>query len=324
MQITLSITNDMQMSVFRRQAGHDGDHNFVRFNVQRPSILNGYVCRAEFSAGATNGHELVDNDTFLLHSSFTKAGALHIQLVYTDASKEIIAKTNTLRLTIGGSINAVNEVDPEFKDSISQLAADSVSSGSYENNTLTLYNRLGDTRFSAEIVGGGGTSNAVWLPAVDTAGYISWERSETATAPQIRNIMGPLGLTGPQGNKGEIGPVGPQGEKGPQGAQGEQGPVGPQGAAGPQGEQGVQGEQGAQGPQGPQGPQGESFDPADILRIDALETSLAATQAEATAKWIILNEVDNRSRNNTTDITMLQNTIGTLNDALASRLAGES
>jgi len=314
----------MQMSVSRRQAGHDGDHDFVRFNVQRPSVLNGYVCRAEFSAGVSNGHELVDNDTFLLHSDFTKAGALHIQLVYMDAGKEIIAKTNTLRLTIGGSINAVNEADPEFKDSIAQLVTDSVSSGSYENNTLTLYNRLGDTRFSAEIVSGGGSSNAVWLPTVDTSGYISWERSETTTAPQIRNIMGPLGLTGPQGGKGEIGPAGLQGEAGSQGTQGEQGPVGPQGPAGPQGGPGIQGEKGEQGIQGPQGPRGESFDPADILRIDALETSLAATQAEATAKWIILNEVDNRSRNNTTDITMLQNTIGTLNDALASRLAGES
>jgi len=291
------------MSVSRRQAGHDGDHDFVRFNVQRPSMLNGYVCRAEFSAGTSNGHELVDNDTFLLRSDFTKAGALHIQLVYTDASKEIIAKTNTLRLTIGGSINAVNEADTEFKDSIAQLATDSVSSGTYENNTLTLYNRLGDTRFSAEIVSGGGSSNAVWLPAVDTSGYISWERSETTTAPQIRNIMGPLGLTGPQGNKGEAGPAGLQGEAGPQGVQGERGPVGSQGPAGEQGEQGIQGEQGLQGPQG------ESFDPADTLRINALETSLAATQAEATAKWIILNEVDNRSRDNATAIAALQTTI---------------
>lgn len=51
------------------------------------------------------------------------------------------------------------------------------------------------------------------------------------------------------------------------------------GAAGPPGPQGPQGPAGAQGPPGPQGPPGQNFDPADVARIAALETTVAELQA---------------------------------------------
>lgn len=50
-------------------------------------------------------------------------------------------------------------------------------------------------------------------------------------------------------------------------------------------------------------------------RIDATQTSVSALQADATAKWVLLNDVDNRTR-------VLENTVGNLNDLLQARLAG--
>jgi len=61
------------------------------------------------------------------------------------------------------------------------------------------------------------------------------------------------------------------------------------------GDKGDQGEQGDRGETGLQGPRGESFDSKDVGRIDENEAS----------------------------ITVLQNTIGTLNETLSARLAGE-
>lgn len=73
---------------------------------------------------------------------------------------------------------------------------------------------------------------------------------------------------------------------------------------------------------GMQGLKGESFNPIDVQRISNLEASVNMLQDETTAKWVLLNDVDNRTRLNTSDIIMLQDTIGTLNITLQDRLEG--
>jgi len=161
---------------------------------------------------------------------------------------------------------------------------------------------------------------------------LDWLNVGTIQGPEgprgPQGIQGPIGPEGPQGVKGDTGNEGPAGPEGPQGIQGPkgdtgatgaQGPIGPEGPTGPQGDkgdsgpQGLQGEKGETGPEGPQGPQGESFDPSDVLRIDALESDMSAAEAdisglrnEATAKWIILNETETRSVNNAANIASLQ------------------
>lgn len=146
-----------------------------------------------------------------------------------------------------------------------------------------------------EVQGGeGGASGLLWRPAVDASGNISWERSSSVTAPATQNIKGPAGE---KGEAGDQGPAGPQGLQGDRGQDGLQGPAGPQGEKGDRGEQGTQGEP---------GPKGESFDPADVLRIDNLETSVSDLQSESIAKWVLLNEADNRSRENATRIDALE------------------
>lgn len=149
----------------------------------------------------------------------------------------------------------------------------------------------------------------------------------------------------------------PQGNTGPKGAPGESGPAGPQGERGLQGEIGPQGLQGPAGDVGPQGPQGESFNSADVERITKLETSVEGINAEidtlqqgvssakndittskqailenttainalkeeATAKWVTLNTVEVRSRDNATAITEIQNTIGNVAEAILAITGG--
>jgi len=104
--------------------------------------------------------------------------------------------------------------------------------------------------------GTGGTSNLLWLPAVDDSGTISWTRSSATAAPETVNIMGPQGERGAQGDTGTQGIQGEQGPQGIQGIQGIQGPKGDTGEQGPQGPKGDTGERGETGPQGEQGPQG--------------------------------------------------------------------
>jgi len=194
----------MQMSVSGRQAGQDGDHNFVHFNIRRPAMLDGFICRAEFQSGADSGYMLVENNAFTLPSPFTKSGALHLQLVYTNVADEIIAKTNTLRLTIGGSINAVDEATPEFQGGIAQIQA---QLSDHEERITTL---------EESGVGGGtgSTSDLLWKPTVDVSGDISWIRSATTTSPAVQNIMGPQGTDGARGATGEPGSAGADGKDG--------------------------------------------------------------------------------------------------------------
>lgn len=126
-----------------------------------------------------------------------------------------------------------------------------------------------------------GPQGAVWYPAVDGLGNLTFVLSETATPPPAYNIRGPQGPQGVQGLQGAAGATGPQGIQGPrglQGAKGEKGATGATGATGPagpagaQGAQGIQGKQGETGPQGatgatgpagPTGPQGQKGDPGE-------------------------------------------------------------
>lgn len=83
-----------------------------------------------------------------------------------------------------------------------------------------------------------GPAGAVYVPAIDASGNLSWSNNGGLVNPDTVNI------------------------RGPQGVKGDTGATGPQGAQGPQGEQGTQGAQGPQGPAGSQGPRGYHFTPS--------------------------------------------------------------
>ena len=53
--------------------------------------------------------------------------------------------------------------------------------------------------------GGGGGSDAIWLPNVSEEGVISWSKSTTTTAPTARNIKGADGADGADGQDGADG-----------------------------------------------------------------------------------------------------------------------
>ena len=80
-----------------------------------------------------------------------------------------------------------------------------------------------------------GDTGAVFIPAVDAVGNLSWSNNGGLSSPA------PVNIKGPKGDQGDKGLQGPQGERGPQGLQG------PQGETGPRGIQGIRGPKGDQG-----------------------------------------------------------------------------
>lgn len=124
------------------------------------------------------------------------------------------------------------------------------------------------TPYNPKKLSSDGTKGVTFIPAVDTAGNLSWSNDGGLENPDTVNIKGPQGATGPKGDtgatgangakgdKGDTGPQGPQGEKGDTGPQGAKGDKGDKGDTGAKGEKGDKGEMGFQGPQGMTGPQG--------------------------------------------------------------------
>ena len=109
----------------------------------------------------------------------------------------------------------------------------------WQELTLKPFETLG-TDFSVDdgvlhVNGGGTSSNAVWYPTVSDDGDISWEKSDSETAPTPKNIKGA------KGDKGDTGEQGIQGLQGIQGDKGEKGDTGSQGIQGVKGETGEQG-----------------------------------------------------------------------------------
>lgn len=124
------------------------------------------------------------------------------------------------------------------------------------------------TPYNPKKLSSDGTKGVTFIPAVDTAGNLSWSNDGGLENPETVNIKGAQGATGPKGDpgatgatgakgdKGDTGPQGPQGEKGDTGQQGAKGDKGDKGDTGAKGEKGDKGEMGFQGPQGMTGPQG--------------------------------------------------------------------
>ena len=128
---------------------------------------------------------------------------------------------------------------------------------SFEETVSELDNRYND--FVEEIDEIVNHAN-VYIPAVDSAGNLSWDNEGGLPNPTTVNIKGPQGeqgLQGIPGRNGEQGIPGKDGINGKDGKDGEQGPPGVPGADGKDGEQGPQGIPGKDGRDGDQGPQGE-------------------------------------------------------------------
>jgi hypothetical protein len=62
--------------------------------------------------------------------------------------------------------------------------------------------------------GGGGGSDAVWRPTVESDGTISWQRSTSTTPPTTQNIKGTPGTDGQDGADGSDGAPGADGQDG--------------------------------------------------------------------------------------------------------------
>jgi hypothetical protein len=177
-----------------------------------------------------------------------------------------------------------------------------------------------------------GTPNNTYIVVPATGehwiGNIRADLSDTQTGQStIVYLPGPQGPEGPAGPAGSTGPVGPQGEIGPQGPKGDTGDTGPQGPQGLTGLQGDPGETGPEGPQGPAGPQGETgpqgptgpqpplgaagAGPTIALRSDDPTTTNPRTPTAHAAS---------HAEGGSDPVTLTQNQVDGLDDALAARL----
>ena len=140
MDVLLEVTNKIYLKPHSSRTVREGEHNFTRFVIKRPQVLDGYLCRAEFTASGTPSHIIVDSDDiFLLPKPLTKSPSLEIQLVFikvdntTELTEEdivqiwndygdgilvpdVVAKTNVVSITVGSSINAVDSTQSETSD----------------------------------------------------------------------------------------------------------------------------------------------------------------------------------------------------------------
>lgn len=145
-----------------------------------------------------------------------------------EESLTYIEQLNLLKNKINEIIDVVNAGGVELKSGDGVEISDGQISAKIDGQTIK-FNENGEMYSEG---GGGGSSDELWYPSVNSNGDISWSKSTSDTPPTIQNIKGPQGIQGKAGQ---------QGQQGPQGIQGETGPQGPQGIQGKQGETGADG-----------------------------------------------------------------------------------
>ena len=160
--------------------------------------------------------------------------------------------------TISGNVTTTQEISGDV------TLPTSIGATTWQELTLKPFETL-STDFYVDdgvlhVNGGGTSSNAVWYPTVSDDGDISWEKSDSETAPTPKNIKGAKGDKGDTGEQGIQGLQGIQGEKGEKGDTGEQGIQGIQGVKGDKGDTGEKGADGINGTNGVAGQDG--FSPA--------------------------------------------------------------
>ena len=148
---------------------------------------------------------------------------------------------------------------------------------------------------------GGGGSNELWYPTVDSNGNISWQKSESEIPPTPTNIKGAKGDDGATPDIGANATVTPSTgiptvnvvKSGTEDApifhfnfSGLKGETGAAGSTGPQGPQGIQGTQGPQGPQGQQGVAGENGADGESAYQIAVDNGFEGTEQEWLASLV--------------------------------------
>ncbi|WP_289634518.1 hypothetical protein [uncultured Duncaniella sp.] len=111
-----------------------------------------------------------------------------------------------------------------FVTDAEKSAWNSKAGGSHNHDSV--YQPKGDYLLSSQLQdlkgdkGDKGDKGAVFTPAVDSSGNLTWSNNGGLTNPAAVNIRGPKGDTGPQGLKGDTGIQGPKGDTGATGPKG--------------------------------------------------------------------------------------------------------
>lgn len=275
----------------RKIPSHNQNHIYAKFTFS--SSWNGLSKIAIFSKGIiTFNLPIVDNICQIPNELLTEVGTIDISIFAGDRRTVIVS---TIEVVESGFKEGIPPLPPEPNSIYVQSPNSTIPFVRYENNNFEFF--ANDMWNIVKGGGGGGES-----------GYNGWTPIFAIVTDGERNVVNIINWTGGGGTKPTTGYLGTTGIVSNISQ-----------ATNIRGQQGLTGETGQQGPIGPKG---ESFNPADIERISALETSLTNLESETTAKWVLLNDVDTRTRSNASDISILQDTVGTLNTTLQDRLNG--
>lgn len=165
--ISLNVLADMRLVITPTDIAREGEHNSALFKiVSQPVSLDPLACRAEIQTQKGTTYRLVTDGAFSVTNDFTVPGPGRLQLVYSDGTNAT-RKTTIADFRVTGSLNAVDEGNPDFQDGLAQLQANAFASAIGDNTGITFYN-----------MGGLGVDHVLYPPA-QGGGDLTEDRANT-------------------------------------------------------------------------------------------------------------------------------------------------
>lgn len=185
--ISLNVLADMRLVITPTDIARDGEHNSALFKiVQQPASLDLLACRAEIQTAQGTTYRLVTDGAFSVTNDFTVPGPGKLQLVYSDGTSAT-RKTTVADFRVTGSLNAVDEGNPDFQDGLAQLQAQAFARAQGNNDGIVFYN-----------ISGQGVDNVIYPPA-QGGGDLTEDRANTLylRLSGVLPMQGSVGISGP-------------------------------------------------------------------------------------------------------------------------------
>lgn len=210
--VSLTILGDMYLTISPTNIARAGEHNSALFKiVKQPSSLDQYACRAEITTQEGTTYRLVTNGEFRLTNDIAVVGAGRMQLVYSNGV-DVTRKTHVAEFYVTGSINAVDESDPEFQDGLAQIVSAAFANVSLSGQLLAFYNFAMQPVASVVLPAGGGGG----IPDVpDASGAYARTRTPAGTDWTDFNTLRVASLDSPQFAGSPSAPSPPPGDTSP-------------------------------------------------------------------------------------------------------------
>jgi hypothetical protein len=189
--ISLTVLDDMRLMISPAEVARDAEHNSAMFKITQPPALDQYACRAEVETAGGMTYRAVTAGEFALTNDIAVRGLGRLQLVYSDGV-DVMRKTSVAAFHVTGSLNALDQSDPDFQDGLAQVQGRCFADANLVGMTLNFYN-LGGQLVGSVTSPAGGIEE---VPAGN--GAYARVRSGSTTSWQDFATMRVAGLDSPQ------------------------------------------------------------------------------------------------------------------------------